>query len=54
MGILKDYLTKQIRENLKTKGLCVWTDVNEDYSQYISELKKHHCEDQINKSWKLI
>jgi len=48
MGILKDYLTKQIREDLKTKGLCIWTDVNEDYSQYISELQNYHREGRFD------
>jgi hypothetical protein len=42
MGILKSYLTNKVIDDLKSKGLCVWLDVNEDYSQYIAELKEQH------------
>ncbi|MGK5091072.1 BREX-6 system phosphatase PglZ [Deltaproteobacteria bacterium TL4] len=42
MGAVKDYLTKQLKEDLKVKGLCVWLDAQEDYTTYVRELQEKY------------
>ena len=42
MGVVKEYLTRQIRQDLKAKGLCVWLDAQNEYTDFVLEIQEQH------------
>lgn len=37
MGAVKEYLRELLKEDLKSKGLCVWLDANNEYTNFVNE-----------------
>ena len=37
MGAVKEYLRELLKEDLKSKGLCVWLDANNEYTDFVNE-----------------